>query len=48
MANDSDMFNKYMKTIREEIKKNWQPPTSNTPKRVVAAGRVGNAINLYL
>ena len=47
MANDSDMFNKYMKTIREVIKKNWQPPTSNTPKRVVAEFAVSKSGEIY-
>ena len=47
MANDSDMFNKYMKTIREVIKNNWQPPTMDTSQRVVAEFAIGKSGEIY-
>ena len=47
MANDRNMFNKYMKTIREVIKNNWQPPTMDTSQRVVAEFAIGKSGEIY-
>ena len=47
MANDNELFNNYIKTVREVIKKNWQLPTTNIPQRVVAEFTVGKTGEIY-